>query len=102
MAMFTVTMINGPRWDTSRQRREQPAWTEHAAFMDQLVEDGFVILGGPIGGGEQVLLAVEAADESDVIELFDQDPWIPTGVIRIDTIALWTIWLDSRQRVGTD
>jgi uncharacterized protein YciI len=101
MAMFTVTMVNGPHWDSSRQRRAQPAWTEHAAFMEQLVDDGFVILGGPIGDGAMVLLAVEAKDDSEIKARFDQDPWIPMGVIQIGTIAPWTIWLDGRERVRT-
>jgi hypothetical protein len=26
-------------------------WTEHAAFMDALAYDGFVVLGGPVGNG---------------------------------------------------
>jgi uncharacterized protein YciI len=102
MAMFTVTMVNGSHWDNSRQRREQPAWTEHAAFMDQLVDGGFVVLGGPHGDGEHVLLAVEATDESDIRERFANDPWIPMGVIRIGAIEPWTLWLDGRQRSRTD
>jgi hypothetical protein len=47
MAVFAVTLVNGPRYDESRPRREQDGWDEHAAFMDALVDDGFVILGGP-------------------------------------------------------
>ena len=39
-------------WDHSRARREQAGWSEHAAFMDALAEEGFVVLGGPIGEGD--------------------------------------------------
>lgn len=46
MAIFALTEVSGPSWDASRPRREQAAGDEHAAFMDGLVEDGFVILGG--------------------------------------------------------
>jgi uncharacterized protein YciI len=98
MAIFTVTVVNGPGWEGSRQRREQPGWTEHAAFMDELVDDGFVILGGPLDDGERVLLAVEATDEHEVKARFAQDPWIPMGVIQIWEIARWTIWLDGRSQ----
>ena len=52
--------------DPSRQIRDQDGWDEHAAFMDGLVDDGFVILGGPFGDGEQTLHAIEAADENDI------------------------------------
>jgi uncharacterized protein YciI len=102
MATFTVAVVNGPAWDPSRSRRKQADWTKHAAFMDHLVDTGFVILGGPIGDGVQVLLVVEASDEREIKDRFDQDPWIPTGVIKLATITPWTIWLDARQRIHTD
>src|SRR3954467_15083700 len=65
MGVFAVTMEKGPAWDGSRARREQDGWDEHAAFMDRLVDEGFVLLGGPLGDGERVLLGVEAADEAE-------------------------------------
>ena len=65
MANFAVRLVHGPGWDSSRQIRDQAGWDEHAAFMDGLVDDGFVILGGPVGDGEQTLHVVEAADENE-------------------------------------
>ena len=52
-------MVNGPSYDSSRSRREQRDWDEHVTFMDGLVDEGFVILGGSIGEGEWILLIVE-------------------------------------------
>jgi hypothetical protein len=98
VAVFAVTMVNGPAWDDGRPRREQPGWSRHAAFMDSLVEDGFVLLGGPIGDGEQVLLAVEATDEAEIADRLRDDPWTPTGQLRIGEIRPWTVWLDGRRR----
>jgi hypothetical protein len=66
MAHFAVRLVHGPGWDSTRPIREQDGWDEHAAFMDGLVDDGFVIMGGPVGNGEQTLHVVEAADERDV------------------------------------
>ena len=97
MAVFALTEVSGPNWDASRARREQDGWDEHAAFMDGLVEDGFVILGGPIGDGQRVLLVVEAEDEDEVLARFSTDPWLPMGILEIATIEPWTIWLDSRK-----
>lgn len=97
MAVFALTEVSGPNWDPSRARREQEAWDEHAAFMDGLVDDGFVILGGPIGDGARVLLVVEAADEDQIQARFAADPWLPMGILRIETIEPWTIWLDGRR-----
>ena len=97
MPVFAVTMVCGPGWDLRRPRREQPGWDEHAAFMDGLVADGFVVLGGPIGDGEEVLLAVEAADEEEVVDRLHGDPWTPTGQLLIGKIRPWMIWLDGRR-----
>jgi uncharacterized protein YciI len=96
VAVFAVTEVAGPNWDASRARREQAGWDEHAAFMDALVGDGFVVLGGPIGDGERVLLVVEAEDEAAVRARFAPDPWLPAGVLEIASIEPWTIWLDAR------
>jgi uncharacterized protein YciI len=96
MANFAVRLVHGPGWDPSRQIREQAGWDEHAAFMDGLVDDGFVVLGGPVGDGEQTLHVVEAADENDVRARLAGDPWASAGLLRIGTIERWALWLDSR------
>ncbi len=74
MTNFAVRLVHGPGRDPSRQIREQDGWDEHAAFMDGLVDDGFVILGGPVGDGEQTLHAVEAADENEIEARLAEDP----------------------------
>lgn len=93
-------MENGPNWDRSRSRREQEGWDEHAAFMDGLVENGFIVMGGPIGDveGEHTMHAVEGADEQEIRARLAQDPWAATKLLRIAKIESWTIWLDGRAR----
>jgi uncharacterized protein len=39
--------------------------------------------------------AIEAADEQEIRDRFAQDPWAPTGLLRIAQIEPWTIWLDG-------
>lgn len=94
-------MVHGHNWDSSRGIREQDAWDEHAAFMDGLVDDGFVILGGPIGDGEQVMVVVEAPDGHQVEARLGEDPWAPMGLLRIGAVQPWTIWLDGRRHNQT-
>ena len=98
--VFAVTNVNGPAWDPSRGRREQAGWDEHAAFMDALVDDGFVVLGGPIGDADRVLVVVEAAHPQEIEARLATDPWHRDGILRIDTIERWTIWLDGRRSSG--
>jgi len=95
MPAFLVTVRrSGPKWESSRPLEEQSGWPAHAAFMDGLVEDGFVILGGPVGNGERVLLLVEAEDEQEIEGRLAADPWLP-GVLRIDSIEPWSLWLGT-------
>ena len=75
MAHFAVSMVHGPGWDPTRGIREQDAWDAHAAFMDGLVADGFVVLGGPVGDRQRVLLAIEAAGEPAIRARLAADPW---------------------------
>jgi uncharacterized protein len=97
MANFAVRTIHGPGWDPSRPIRGQDAWDAHAAFMDGLVDDGFLIIGGPIGDGAQTLHAVEATDEDEVRARFAADPWAAAGLLRLSSVEPWALWLDSRQ-----
>jgi uncharacterized protein YciI len=96
MAMFLVTRVPGRRWDDARSPRQQDGWDEHAAFMDSLVEDGFVILGGPVGKGDRFVLAVEANNAAEIEDRLADDPWEPVGVLRTGRIEPWALWLDGR------
>jgi hypothetical protein len=96
MAVFALTTSHGPGWDASRGIREQQAWDEHASFMDGLVDDGFVILGGPLDDGQHTLLMVEATDEQQIVARMGEDPWARMGLLRIGALERWSIWLDGR------
>src|SRR5215469_1244431 len=97
MANFAVRLVHGRGWDSSRPIRRQDAWDEHAAFMDGLVDDGFIVLGGPVGDGQESLHVVEAADENEVTARLADDPWTSAGLLHIGSIERWALWLDSRQ-----
>lgn len=89
MANFAVRLLHGSGRDPSRQIRDQDGWDEHAAFMDGLVYDGFVIIGGPIGDSEQTLHVVEAADDSEIQARLAMDSWASAGLLRIGAIERW-------------
>jgi uncharacterized protein YciI len=100
MPVFVLTQVNGPDYDASRHRREQAAWAEHAAYMDKLLADGFVIMGGPLDDGHQVMLILEAADEQEVAAKLAADPWRPMGILATKALQRWDVWLDSRTATG--
>jgi uncharacterized protein YciI len=91
---YLVERGKGPAWDHSRPRREQAGWDEHAAFMDALVDEGFVVLGGPIGDGdgENTLLVIDGEDEAQVRARLAEDPW-PQDLLTIESVRPWSVWL---------
>jgi uncharacterized protein YciI len=95
--MFLVVLRqSGPEFDRSRPLEEQSGWAEHAAFMDGLVDDGFLVLGGPLADEGRVAHAVEADSSQAVRETLARDPWSGTH-LQVDTIEPWTIRLDARR-----
>ncbi|HEV8603650.1 MAG TPA: YciI family protein [Gaiellaceae bacterium] len=78
--------------------REQAGFEQHARFMDELVDSGFLILGGPLEGDREVLEIVDAESEGEIRRRLDEDPWTPNGMLRAVSIERWTILLDSRGR----
>jgi hypothetical protein len=98
MATFLVVLHrSGPQWDPSRPIEEQSDWLEHAAFMDALVDQGFVVLGGPLADEHRVVLAVEAESDDAIRATLALDPWSETH-LHVDTIERWTIRLDGRSQ----
>jgi uncharacterized protein YciI len=96
VATFHVVLRqSGPQFDRSRPLEEQSDWPVHAAFMDELVDGGFVVLGGPLGDG-RVVHVVEAESEDEVRATFRRDPWSETHLV-VDAIDPWTIRLDGRE-----
>jgi len=94
VSLFAVVRERGPGWDPARPMREQDGWDAHAAFMDGLAEQGFVVLGGPVGAGERrFLFAMRAADEAAIRARLDEDPWTPPGTIVVASVEPWTVLL---------
>ena len=75
--------------------REQEGWDEHACFMDSLVDDGFVLLGGPLEGDRDVLHVVEAESEDAVHERLAADNWTQDGKLETVSVERWTVLLDG-------
>ncbi|HEY3189171.1 MAG TPA: YciI family protein, partial [Solirubrobacteraceae bacterium] len=98
MATFLVVLRrSGPAWDASRPMEEQSDWPAHAAFMDGLVETGFLVLGGPLADDHRVAHVVEADSPEAIRATLARDPWSETH-LTIDAIEPWTIRLDGRRR----
>lgn len=97
--LFVVNQIRGEGWDADRPIRAQALWDEHAACMDKLTADGFIVLGGPLGDPEgEAMLVVDAPDEETVRSTLARDPWRESGHLIAPKIQRWTIFLEREER----
>jgi hypothetical protein len=96
MGRFAVIREAGPRWDSTKPLRDQVAWEEHAAFMNALDDEGFIVVGGPVGGGPRTLLMVEGQSEDEVRRRLGEDPWAPLGLLTVASVEPWEILLGSQ------
>jgi uncharacterized protein YciI len=73
--------------------RDQDRWTEHARFMNSLVDDGLIVLGGPLAGGREAFHIVDSPTEEALRARFADDPWARNGMLEITNVERWTILL---------
>ena len=94
--LYVVRRQRGRPWDWSRDLREQDGWDEHARFMDALVGEGFILLGGPLEDERFVLHIVEASSKEAVHERLAADNWTRDGKLETVSVEAWTVLLDGR------
>jgi hypothetical protein len=96
MAMFLVELHrSGPLWEPSLPLEQQSGWATHATFMDALVDEGFIVLGGPLDDEFRIIHAIEANSAEAVRATLARDPWSETH-LQLESVTSWTIRLDGR------
>ncbi len=92
---FVVRRTPGPGWSPERPLRSQAMWPEHAAFMNALAAEHFVVLGGVIGSSNDALLVIDALSETAVRTRLNEDPWGRSKTLLIQSVEPWTILLNE-------
>jgi uncharacterized protein YciI len=95
MPYFIVIRERGPDWDWSRAMRQQQCWNEHAAFMDRLADERYILAGGPIGdedSARRVMHVIESSSASEIEERMAEDPWTPRLLVTV-SIERWNVLL---------
>ena len=93
--LFAVIRTRGSAFEPSRPLEAQADWAAHAAFMNGLVRDGSVTLGGPLEGTADVLLVMRAASADDARDRLAADPWTVQDLLRVSWISRWALRLGS-------
>jgi uncharacterized protein len=84
----------GPTWGDGPPD-DQPGWDEHAAFVDELVARGTMVMGGPFAdySGSQIIL--ENVGEDEARELVARDPFVANGVFVLEEVRAWNVYVDE-------
>jgi uncharacterized protein YciI len=93
---FVVLSIAGPYRDLAKGAREQAYWDEHGAFIDRLVDEGFIVMGGPLVDEGGAMLIVRAESEAAIRETLRDDPWYANGILKLVGVKRWEIFIDRR------
>jgi uncharacterized protein YciI len=92
MTYYLVTRERGQR-NSSLPMQEQESWDAHARFMNALVDDGFVVLGGPLGDGLEALLIIAAESAEEIRSRLADDPWTPMDLLPTAKVERWEVLL---------
>jgi uncharacterized protein YciI len=93
--IYAVTLNRAAAWTQGLPLEQQVEWPAHASFMDRLVEEGLIQLGGPLEGKSEVLLIFRAESPDEIRQRLAADPWHRMGLLTIARIMPWTIRLGS-------
>jgi uncharacterized protein YciI len=53
-------------------------------------------MGGPLVDEGGALLIVNAEDENEVREKLKNDPWAERGILKLESVNRWEIFIDQR------
>lgn len=103
MSLFAITREAGPSWADGKGAFEQAAVNDHAAFMNNLGDGGFVLFAGPLAGSERdrirVLLIAEAGSETDIHRRLADDPWERAQRVVTTSVEPWSLFVGA-DRLG--
>jgi uncharacterized protein YciI len=85
----------GPAWETGLPE-DQPGWDAHAEFIDDLIERGVFVMGGPYTNKRGSMSLWEGMSADEVRQTMQSDPFVLNGVFEIEDVADWTVYVDTR------
>jgi uncharacterized protein YciI len=85
----------GPAWKEGLPE-DQLGWDEHAKFVDDLIDRGHFVMGGPWVDRPGAMSLWEGMNAEEVRNVMESDPFILNGVNTIEDVADWTVYVDTR------
>ena len=89
----------GPTWSTGTVR-EQPDWDAHAVYVNDLIDRGIFVMGGPFADDSGSQSLWEGVDLDEARRIVHEDPFMENGVFELEEIREWNIFVDELTRDG--
>jgi hypothetical protein len=84
----------GETWDGGAPQ-SQPDWDAHEAFVDALVEDGTIVMGGPFSDHTGAMLLMDGLSAAEARRIVQLDPFVKNGVFVVDDVRDWTLYVGA-------
>lgn len=93
---FLVRLTAGPNHNRTRSVDEDSLAREHAAFIQGLIAEGFLIVGGAVDDGGNGVMIVRAETGASVRHRLERGPLQQRGILRLESVARWEIPSETR------
>jgi uncharacterized protein YciI len=92
-----VRVSAGPTW-ADGPPENQPGWDAHNDFIDDLIDRGVFVMGGPFSDNSGSLSLWEGLSVDETREIVAADPFVQNGVFVVEDVREWTIYVDQLPR----
>jgi uncharacterized protein YciI len=90
-----VLLDLGPAWDPAKPPMQQPGIQEHVAYMQKLMRDQILVIGGPFVEGPKFTSAfyiLDAKTSADARLLAESDPAVTNGLMKINEVRTFLLF----------
>jgi uncharacterized protein YciI len=91
---IVVRFKAGPTW-ASGSVRDQPDWDAHADYVNDLIDRGIFVMGGPFADDSGSQSLWEGLDLDEARRIVHEDPFMTNGVFELVEIREWNIFVDE-------
>jgi uncharacterized protein len=79
--------------DLEARARVRP---DHLAYLQSLLEEGTVVLAGPVGDGSSALMVLQVGSEQEARRVVQGDPYTSAGVGADYVIRPWNVVIPAQ------
>jgi len=98
LSYHIVLFSLGPSWDPALPPQQQPGIHEHIGYMQKLMKDRVMVMGGPFVEGPKVVSAfyiLDAKTPAEARQLAEADPAVVKGLMKIDEVRTFLLFATS-------